>query len=123
MKVKYSIQNRTLQCSNNDFSMILNVRLCDQESGQPLILFDPRDLYNFVELEFMKTRTNIDQGLNRYQELIDKFLYQGCSVDLDNFIYINVTGLKHLFSSLVSHCVFENSSILIDWKRSKYLNG
>ena len=100
MKVKYSIQNRTLQCSNNDFSMILNVRLCDQESGQPLILFDPRDLYNFVELEFMKTRTNIDQGLNRYQELIDKFLYQGCSVDLDNFIYINARQAKDIGFSL-----------------------
>ena len=122
MKVKYSIQNQTLQCSNNDFSMILSVRVCDQESGQPLILFDPRDLYNFVELEFMKSKRNVDQDPNRCQELIDRFLYQGCSVDLENFVHINATGLKHLFSSLVSHCVFENSCTRIDWKRSKYLN-
>ena len=61
----------------------------------------------------MNVKKNIDEDPNRCQELIDKFLYQRCSVNLNNFMYINTTGLKHLFSSLVSHCVFEKSSIYI----------
>ena len=121
--VKYTPQNQTLTCSNNDFCLTLKIRICEQENQQPLIVFDPQDIFNFVELDFFSNKTNLDLNPNRYHRFIDLFLYQGCSVVLDGYLYVNVTGLKHFFSSLVSHRVFENSlDDLIDWKGSKFLN-
>ena len=52
MKVKYTPQNQTLTCSNNDFCLTLKIRICEQKNQQPLIVFDPQDVFNFVELVF-----------------------------------------------------------------------
>ena len=123
MKVKYQPSNQTLTCSNDDLSITLKIRICEKENNQPLILYDPKDVYNFFEYKLFPQNMTNDLNPNRFQRFLDIFLYQGCAVALDNYMYINVTGLKHFFSSMVSHRVFENSfDNLIDWKCAKFLN-
>ena len=123
MKVKFKVQEQVLTCSNNDFIMTLQVHIQDQSGNSPRILFDPKDVFKFVELDFFPTILNLDPNPARYQRFLNLFLYQGCSVVLDSKMFINATGLKHFFSSLVSHRVFENSlANIIDWKCAKFLN-
>ena len=112
MKVKFKVQEQVLTCSNNDFIMTLQVHIQDQSGNSPRILFDPKDVFKFVELDFFPTILNLDPNPARYQRFLNLFLYQGCSVVLDSKMFINATGLKHFFSSLVSHSLAN----IIDWK-------
>ena len=77
--------------------MTLNVRYCDEEAQQPLILFDPKDVFNFIELDFFGTKSKHEHNNKKYNRFINSFLDQGCSVILDDVCFINATGLKHFF--------------------------
>ena len=123
MRVKYSNQKQIISCSNEDFKLSLNVRFYEQDSGQQLFLFDPVDVFNFISVEFFDQKRNYKDENKHFNLFLRTFLYQGCSLTLENKSFVNATGLKHFFSSLVSSLLVKDEShIFLDWKQSKFLN-
>ena len=122
MRVKYSNQKQIISCSNEDFKLSLNVRFYEQDSGQQLFLFDPKDLFDFILVEFFDPKKYEDKR-TCYNLFLKTFLYQGCCIPFENKSFVNITGLKHFFSSMVSSLLVNvDSNVFLDWKQSKFLN-
>ena len=112
MRIKYSNQKQILSCSNEDFKLSLNVRFYEQDSGQQLFLFDPKDLFDFILVEFFDPKKYEDKR-TCYKLFLRTFLYQGCCIPFENKSFVNATGLKQNSKFLNWFLNFDfNSAIL-----------
>ena len=119
MKVKYWKSTNILSCYNINFELNLNV-IVSKVGNECNILYDPLDIVHFIDRFFFVR--SVSTSVQEYEHLLKVFLYQGCIYMIENKVFVNIYGLKHFFSSLVSSRVSANpASNKIELKHSKFI--
>ena len=120
MKVKYWKSTNILSCYNINFELNLNV-IVSKDGNECNVYYDPLDIVNFIDrFFFVPSVSTSDQECEHFLQV---FLYPGCVYMIGNKVYVNIYGLKHFFSSLVSSRVSAlPTSNKIELKHSKFIN-
>ena len=119
MKVKYKQSSSIFSCFNSDFQLDIQTFVTNIES-ENRVLYDPLSIFKFVDSQFL-TNPVMTPCYEEYETWINRFLYQGCNIMIDNKLFVSETGLKHFFSSFITVRLIENK-LLMEWKHSKFTN-
>ena len=119
MKVKYKQSSSILSCFNSDFQLDIQTTITNNESGTR-VLYDPLCIFKFID-SLCLTNPVLTPCYEEYETWINRFLYQGCNIMIDNKLFVSETGLKHFFSSFITVRLIENK-LLMEWKHSKFTN-
>ena len=118
MKVKYRQSLNILSCFNSDFQLDIHTLITKVE-GETTVLYDPSYIFKFIDNVFINP--SIFASVSDYDQWTKTFLYQGCSLTIENKLYVTVAGFKHFFSSFITIKLMENK-LVMDWKHAKFLN-
>ena len=119
MKVKYKQSSGILSCFNSDFQLDIQTFVTNIES-ETRVLYDPLCIFKFIDTLFLTTPV-LTPCYVEYETWINRFIYQGCNIIIDNKLFVTATGLKHFFSSFITVRLIENK-LLMEWKHSKFTN-
>ena len=119
MKVKYRQSEGILSCYNNDYQLDIPAIVTQVESVENAVLYDPSCIFKFIDNVLINP--SISAPVFDYDPWVKTFLYLGCSLVIDNKLYVTAVGLKHFFSSFLAIRQMENK-LFLDRKQSKFLN-
>ena len=119
MKVKYKQSSSILSCFNSDFQLDIDT-LFTKVEAENRVLYDPLCIFKFIDSLFLRTPI-LTPLYMEYDQWINRFLYQGCNMTINNKLLVTAVGLKHFFSSFIAVRLIENK-LSMEWKHSKFLN-
>ena len=99
MKVKYKQQLGILSFSNADFEFDIHLKVTNNDDGTKCVLYEPICALEFVDNNFFNSCTPLIDY--EHDQWVKALFYQGCSVTIQNRVFITMVGLKHVFSSFI----------------------
>ena len=85
------------------------------------VLYDPLCIFEFIDSHFITFNDSVKPNPSDYNQWVDRFIFQGCSITIDNKLFVTAVGLKHFFSSFLAVRLIENK-LEMGRKHSKFLN-
>ena len=107
-----------MSCNNSDFEFDI-LAVLTKVKGSESILYDPVCALKFIDNVFINP--SISEPASDYDQMVRTFLYQGCSMVIDDKLFVTAVGLKHLFSSFIAIRLVENKREM-DRKHAKFMN-
>ena len=118
MKVKYGKSDQIRTCFNEHFKLCLQTQILKVEN-ENVILYDPSNVLTFIDKDFFSvSSSSVD-----FEWMLSSLIFPGCQVQVENKVYVTISGLKYFFSSLVSHRACNDSTCkILEQIHSKFLN-
>ena len=85
------------------------------------VLYDPLCIFEFIDSHFITFNDSVKPNPSDYNQWVDRFIFQGYSITIDNKLFVTAVGLKHFFSSFLAVRLIENK-LEMGRKHSKFLN-
>ena len=118
MKVKYKQPLGILSCSNADFEFDIYLKVTNND-GTECVLYDPICALKFVDNNFFNSCISLIDS--EHDQWVKALIYQGCSVTIQNKVFVTMVGLKHIFSNFIGLRQKENR-VILNREQSKFLN-
>ena len=118
MKVKYKQTVDILSCSNADFEFDIHLKVTNND-GTECVLYEPMCALKFVDNIFFNFSTSLIDS--EYDQWAKTLIYQGCSVNIQNKVFVTMVGLKHVFSSFIVLRQIKDE-VILNREQSKFLN-
>ena len=107
-----------LSCSNADFEFDIHLKVTNND-GTECVLYEPICALKFVDNIFFNSSTSLIDS--EYDQWAKKLIYHGCSVNIQNQVFVTMVGFKYIFYSLIGLRQIENK-VILNREQSKFFN-